>query len=349
MRADASPAIGTGHVARCLTLASAVRARGGTVRFITRNLPAHLRDWIRSAGHECVSIDGGPAEPADELEHAAWLGTSQAADARDTALALADAQWDWMVVDHYALDARWERRLRASVRRLLIIDDLADRDHVCDLLLDQNLPADIARYAPRVPSGSGVMTGPKFALLRDEFRAARERARPRDGEVRRALVFMGGGDADNHTVRAIAACVRANFAAGEVDVVIGGGQANERQVEAAAALAGYTCHVQTRCMADLMVAADLAIGASGSASWERCAVGLPAVAMAVAVNQRRILDGLAAVGAIVPVTPDTDSIAVALSRARRDPAAVQAMSHAAWQLVDGAGVDRVCDAMESWS
>lgn len=347
MRADASLAIGTGHVARCLTLAAAIRARGGQVRVVGRGLPAHLQEWVRSAGHECAVLDGPVEAPDRDLAHGEWLGTSQAGDARDTIAALADATWDWMVVDHYAIDAQWERALRATVRRVLIIDDLADRDHDCDLLLDQNLPADASRYTPRVPPGAGVLAGPAYALLRDEFRAARERAQPRDGEIRRVLVFMGGGDADNHTAHAVEACIRAGLTAGQVDVVIGAGHAHQGDIEAACAAAGYTCHVQTARMADLMVMADLAIGASGSASWERCAVGLPAVALSAAVNQDRILEGLSAHGAAIAVSADTEAMTDALVRARRSPVLVHAMSESAWHLVDGAGAARVCDAMES--
>ena len=176
---------------------------------------------------------------------------------------------------------------------------------------------------------------------------ARATARPRGGEVRRILVFMGGGDADNHTARAVEACVLAGFGPGQVDVVLGAGHAHQSAIEAACAGAGYPCHVQTTRMAELMVEADLVIGAAGSESWERCAVGLPTVALSVALNQRTILEGLAARGAVLDVPASTDAIVAALLLARHDPIRMRAMSRAAWQLVDGAGVDRVCDAMEA--
>lgn len=347
MRAEGSLAIGAGHVSRCLTVAAGIRRRGGRVRFLGRDLPVHLREWVRSEGHEYVGLADAVEVPDDDLEHSEWLGTSQAADARDTIAALDGGRWDWMVVDHYAIDARWERSVRAVVPRLMIIDDLADRDHECDLLLDQNLPADAMRYARRVPPEAGVLVGPSFALLREEFRAARTGTRPRDGDIRRVLVFMGGGDAGNHTSCAVAACMRVGFTAGQVDVVLGAGHANQGAIEAVCVSAGYTCHVQTTRMADLMAAADLAIGAAGSASWERCAVGLPALLLSAALNQQRILEGVVAAGAAVAVAPDVENIADALAKVTREPARIRAMSLAAWQLVDGAGVDRVCDAMES--
>src|SRR5690606_32001299 len=189
LRTDASMRIGTGHLMRCLTLADALRDAGARTRFVCRALPHGLREVVIGRGHELVELPsvcgstagggdgrGAPvASPHTALEHADWLGTTQEEDAAATCDALDDgAVWDWLAVDHYAIDARWETRLRTAARRILAIDDLADRRHDCDALLDQNLHAGMhARYDGLVPDACVRLVGPRHALLRPEFAAAR--------------------------------------------------------------------------------------------------------------------------------------------------------------------------------
>jgi UDP-2,4-diacetamido-2,4,6-trideoxy-beta-L-altropyranose hydrolase len=312
-------------------------------------MPLHLRAWIEERGHEFVALDS-PPEPVSDLAHGEWLGTSQAADARDVVAALDDGSWDWMVMDHYALDERWQEAVRAAVPRILAVDDIADRRQDAEILLDQNLPSDQARYRTQVPAHCKLLLGPSYALVRESFRIARQTARPRGGAVTRVLVFVGGGDVDNYTSRAILACRAAGIGPRQADVVIGAGHPAVQTVQTRCAEAGYRCHVQTSDMARLMAEADFAIGAAGSASWERCALGLPTLTFATARNQEPILNGLVSQGAVIalpagaPVT--VESLADVLRVARHAPARVRAVSKAAWQLVDGAGTVRVCNAME---
>jgi UDP-2,4-diacetamido-2,4,6-trideoxy-beta-L-altropyranose hydrolase len=350
MRADASTVMGAGHISRCLTIAEAIRARGGRVRVLGRAVPLHLRAWIEASGHEFVALDS-PAEPVSDLAHGAWLGTSQTSDAHEVVAALSDGSWDWMVVDHYAIDARWHGAVRAAVPRMLAIDDLADRRQDVEILLDQNLPGDQARYRPQVPTRCKLLLGPSYALVRESFRVARRTARPRGGAVTRVLVFVGGGDVDNYTSRAILACRAAGIGPGQADVVIGAGHPAMQTVQSQCDDSGYRCHVQSSDMARLMAEADFAIGASGSASWERCALGLPTLAFATAQNQELILEGLVERGAVIPLpvgAPVTvDTLTEALRVVRHAPSQVRAVSEAAWELVDGAGIDRVCNAMEA--
>lgn len=348
MRADASTLIGVGHVTRCLTIAETVRSRGGHVWFAGRSLAPHLRRWIAESGHDYADLGPG-FSGEDHSVHGAWAEDRQAEDAAATAAALPGTSWDWIVVDHYKLDSSWQRAMRGTAKRVLTIDDMADRPHDADVLLDQNLPGDPARYARRVPPSCRLLLGPAFALVRSEFRRARADLRRRAGDVNRVLVFLGGGDAGNYTTPAVEACVAAGFGPGQVDVVIGEGHSHAVSIRAACERVGYTCHVHAPNMAELMAAADLAIGAAGSASWERCAMGLPTIAVSTAINQRAILEGLSASGAIVamPVAADASALVRALKAARQDPAAMRRMSETASHLVDGAGVDRVVDVMEA--
>ena len=223
IRVDASGQIGTGHLMRCLTLADALKPSGAQIRFVSRHMPEHLRVMLSSNGHEFALLNGVSSEQtAYGSSYAHWLGVSQAQDARDTTHALFGQTWDWLIVDHYALDAGWETALRSSAKYILVIDDIADRQHDCDVLLDQNFYADMdTRYTGKVPAHCQLLLGPRFALLREEFRRMREHIKPRIGPVKRVLIFFGGVDAENYTLCAIEALACLSNSDLNVGVVIG--------------------------------------------------------------------------------------------------------------------------------
>jgi UDP-2,4-diacetamido-2,4,6-trideoxy-beta-L-altropyranose hydrolase len=351
-RADASQAIGSGHVTRCATLAGALREAGATVRFLCRDLPGHYAGWLRQLGYEVVLLPA-PREPlpAAVEQYARWLGVSVAEDAAQSLAALGDAGGDWLVVDHYALDATWERELGQRVPRVLVIDDLADRAHDCALLLDQNYhAAGAARYARLAPDAE-LLLGPQFALLRPDFAACRAVLRPRSGEVGKLLVFFGGSDAadvSSTVLRALAATGRRELA---VDVVAG--QANSH-LEALGALCvriGARLHTQVDDMAARMAAADLAFGAAGVATWERAALGLPTLAVSVADNQREIARYADALGLLRWLGDAADvseaAWAAAIDWACSEPGALHRQSVAGMETVDGRGARRVVERIHA--
>jgi UDP-2,4-diacetamido-2,4,6-trideoxy-beta-L-altropyranose hydrolase len=350
-RADATSQIGMGHFMRCLTLASELKQRGAHIRFVSRGLPLHLRDSLAEMGMEFVALDSDGAQfSADDLAHANWLGVSQAQDAQSAVQALSGRLWDWIVVDHYALDVRWENALRGTAKKIMVIDDIADREHDCDLLLDQNFYADMqTRYTGKVPSYCKLLLGPNYALLRDEFKKLREQVKPRTGVVNRVLVFLGGVDADNYTGQAIEALSGIDARDIHVDVVIGAQHPCRIRVEEACAERGYHCHVQTNRMAELMATADLAIGAGGSASWERCCLGVPALLVALAKNQIEIAQALDAFGACVYIgtkeTVNSLTFQNEIENLLGNQGRLEMISRQAFSLVDGVGVNRVCQEL----
>lgn len=350
-RTDATSQIGTGHFMRCLTLADALKRQGATIRFVSRNLPAHLGEMLKAKGMGFVALPnevGG--EACIDLAHSQWLGASQAQDAHATVQALADKRWDWIVVDHYALDARWESAVRASTKKMLVIDDIADRRHDCDVLLDQNFYADMhSRYDGKVPAHCVQLLGPRYALLRDEFKQLRAQVKPRSGEVKKILVFFGGVDADNYTGLALEALARLTNKAIKIDVVIGAQHPYREQIQQTCNAQGYACHVQTSRMAELMAEADLAIGAGGSATWERCCLGLPALLVALAENQVDITKALHSIDACAYLGTKDAANSKAMQRAifslldMHDQR--EMISQRAFSLVDGMGVERVCQEL----
>lgn len=353
-RVDVSVQVGIGHLMRCLTLADTLKQRGASVRFASRSMPGPWQVALREKGHEVALLSGSSAKGVpDELAHSDWLGTSQVIDAEQTRQALGDQEWDWLVVDHYALDRRWESALRESATHVLVIDDLADRVHECDVLLDQNFYADMnTRYAGKVPAHCQPLLGPRYALLREEFYRERQRIKPRTGPTRRVLICFGGVDADNHTAMAIEAVAGLYEHDLAVDVVIGAQHPRRAQIETACRTHGFVCHVQTNEMAKLMAAADLAIGAGGSTSWERCCLGLPTVTFALAENQRRLVEDGALHGFLYAPTlrgMSALSLRSHLETLLDNPLLLQMISRKAFDTVDGRGVQRVLRVMDCGS
>jgi UDP-2,4-diacetamido-2,4,6-trideoxy-beta-L-altropyranose hydrolase len=321
-RTDASALIGSGHVMRCLALAERLQHRGARIEFLCRELPGHEFDEIERKGYGLTRLPSAG-------------GTSWEKDAHDSLAACTSdpGAIDLLVIDHYGLDARWERAFRPRVRRIFVFDDLADRPHDCDVLLDQNLREHPqTRYAGLVPPGTRVFVGPQYALLRAEFE--RIAARSRDRGIAQLLVYLGGGESRQELVRIVAGLHGLGAAAPASVVVLGKANPDASAVRrAASGLPSVTLLDTTTRMADLMDGADLAIGTCGIAAWERCALGLPSLVVITADNQRddaRTLHVLGAARSLgnagtVPATRWTAEI----DALRRDPTALQRMSRAA--------------------
>lgn len=345
-RVDASARIGTGHFMRCLALAQELVDVGANVQFVSRHLPPNLREMLLARGIESVVLATRSAgSTGGDLTHSEWLGVTQEQDAQDTMMTLSGSPCPWIIVDHYALDYRWECLMRDAGRKILVIDDLADRGHDCDVLVDQNHYDDMAeRYRDKVPSPCTLLLGPRYAILRREFGVARESTSPRDGRIRRVLVFFGGIDAGNCTVPALHALAAAGIENLAVDVVVGAGAAHRAEVEAISAQHGFRCHVQTSRMADLMAQADLAIGAGGTATWERCCVGLPALAICTAANQKRQVEDAASLGLLIMLESAADlqeMLTLQLRALRQSGGLLRFVSRNSMQQVDARGTSRI--------
>lgn len=307
-RADASLEMGTGHVMRCLTLADALTARGAECNFICREHPGHLGAAIQARGYPLELLPMGEAAQSDDpnevlLQHANWLGSDWCSDAEQSRQYLQELQPDWLIVDHYGLDQRWERELRGISRQLMVIDDLADRVHDCELLLDQTFGREANAYHKLVPNHCKLLVGSKYALLRPEFAALREYSleHRKSADLKHLLITMGGVDKDNVTGRvleALRACPLPEYCV--ITIVMGATAPWMEIVQLQAQTLPWQVMVRVNVsdMAQLMADADLAIGAAGSTSWERCTLGLPTLMMVLADNQKTIASKLEATGAV---------------------------------------------------
>lgn len=365
-RADASWQIGSGHIMRCLTLAHALKKRGHSVFFLCRDLEGHLFDTIQQHGFDGALLPAAnntPPVPAQEHPlpaHQHWLPVTQAQDAADCLPWLQRFQPDWVVVDHYALSCTWHKHIRAAAStRLWVMDDLADRPHDADMLLDQNLGRKAVDYQALLPSGSRILCGPRYALLRPEFLVWRQNAlarRQTRREAQHILLNLGGVDAENHTLHVLQALAQVFPAlphALHVTVIMGQNAPHTATVCAYAAQAPYTCQVHSGVsnMAEHMAAADIAIGAAGSTAWERCCMGLPSLLLVLADNQRAVAAALQHhLGQEILSTCERaqwpQQLQAALDRA---PEYWQTQSRKAAALCDGRGVERILNNLElSW-
>ncbi|MEJ8837044.1 UDP-2,4-diacetamido-2,4,6-trideoxy-beta-L-altropyranose hydrolase [Ramlibacter sp. AN1133] len=343
LRTDASVRIGTGHVRRCVSLARALQDEGVETLLVCRAHDAVSEDAI-SDGVRVAWLpraEPGFAPPPDDPAHAAWAGVAWPQDARETAQALAGFAPDWVLVDHYAFDARWQQAMaQATGGRIAAIDDLADRPHAVDLLIDQNLqPPAGNKYVGRIAPHARALLGPRYALLAPGYASApRYRFRR---TVRSIGIFLSGADANDASSAALRACREDAGFAGDIELVSSARSPHlARQRELAQRWPGTRVSTDLPDLRAFFARHDLQVGSGGGAAWERCCIGAPSVAVQIAANQQAVLPHLAALGAVEWVQ-DPQRLGEAVARLVAQPRQRLALARAARALVDGRGSARV--------
>ena len=334
---------------RCLTLADKLRERGNECHFICRQHEGHMIDHVRSRGYEVSALQKSDERASfiSELAHGSWLGVDWSTDAQGTHQILGEIELDWLIVDHYALDYRWEQAMRPACKQMMVIDDLADRLHDCDLLLDQNYGSSAERYRNLVPINCIQCYGPHYALLKPTYADYRTKLRARNEQVRRVLIYFGGGtDTENLTGIAVQVFQSQKLKGIKLDVVVGEAYIHLTSLEKQLAERGNaTIHQQLPDLANLMVKADLAIGAGGATTWERCCLGLPSIVISIADNQLPASKALAEdgliqyLGHICDITHEAVNFQVA--ELINKPERLNEFSRKGMKLVDGKRVNRV--------
>jgi len=360
-RCDASIQIGSGHVMRCLSLADELARQGAECFFICREHKGNLIEILQQHGYQVYVLpleNDRAIEPEDRsslvptLAHSHWLASSQHRDAELSRSIVEALQPDWLIVDHYALDASWEKKLHPFCKKLMVIDDLADREHACEVLLDQNFGRNPQDYAALIPAECQVLCGSMYALLRAEFAKWREYSleRRQHNKLASVLINLGGVDKDNITSKVLKALqTKALPNECAITVVMGSTSPSIAAVKQQAAIMPWPTAVKVAVdnMAELMANSDLAIGAAGSTSWERCCLGLPTIMLVLADNQRVIADALAEVGAaqrFYLAVLEAEPLALGLCIASV-VAKMSEMSRVASSITDGLGVSRLAKVL----
>lgn len=321
-RADSSTRAGAGHVMRSLALADRLAESGAEILFLCRDEPGNLNSLVAEKGYRVLGI--GNDGKTDGI-----------------------GGCDWLVVDHYELDEKWEKAMRPQARLIMAIDDLADRKHDCDLILDQNFETG-SRYGGLVPESAQGLFGPSYALLRKEFSIMRERMGIRDGSIRRILVFFGGSDATDETSKALEGIRMSMHAKCHVDVIAGSSNPNRSRLETlCSGLPDASFHCQVNDMARFMMQADLSVGAGGTSTWERCCLGLPSLVTVLADNQEMVAETVASKGAILNLGRSETLASEDYRRAldSLDEGKMKSMSGNGLLLVDGKGCERVASVL----
>ena len=320
-RVDSSNVIGFGHLLRCLTLAKVLRQRGIECAFICRNHPGNIAARVEESGFKLFML----ATRGDQFrftgkagaENDKWLGATWKKDAAETCQVLMHIQPDWLIVDHYSIDIDWETTLAPNFKKLVVIDDMADRDHCCDLLLDQNLFVEMQnRYDRRVPSHCVKLLGPKFALLQPEYARLRHRAESRKfKEKKKLLVCFGGSDQLNVTELAIKAALGLLEEFSSIRVVV---PSSSPFLDSLSSLLHSVQRAELYCdlpsLAPLMLDSDLCIGAGGATNWERLCLGLPSLVITLAQNQKPVCYDLDQLN-LIHLIGDASSVTVEQIRA----------------------------------
>lgn len=360
-RVDASLRIGAGHLMRCLSLAAALSKRGASCHFVSRftggmsaliALQGHrliqLQTDLPAASHRMGFATAGNAVPP----HADWLECDWLQDAQQTKTVLDKLKLDWLVVDHYALDAQWELYVQSCAGHLMVIDDLADRSHDCDLLLDFNeYPNSSTRYVDWINEHAECLLGPRYALLREEFAGVRKSQQP-FSERARLFIGFGGADARNFTLESLHAARGILSSGTNCDVVVGAAYPHLDSLKSELADPSFrtvTLHVATSSVAALMGQARLAVCGGGVSTWERLCMGLPSLVIAVAMNQveaLRHLDTLGLIRLMGSQAGQTSTVLAAeMTSLWGQPDVLAEMSNRGCHLVDGLGADRVAEHM----
>jgi UDP-2,4-diacetamido-2,4,6-trideoxy-beta-L-altropyranose hydrolase len=343
IRADAGPKIGTGHVMRCLALGQAWKALGGPVDFVCGQLPARLRNQIEAENFGLYRIGGTAGDQTD---------------AKNTSEIIRALQPDWVALDGYRFSDGFQSQLDLGTSRLACIDDFGHAIHErAHAILNQNVYASSADY--RFWSHQDVITGPKFALLRNEFTDP-SKPDPKSNEplrapfrARKILITFGGADPDNMTLRVLNALTHCVVDRTSVEVILG---PSYRHFESLRTIlkqsrAAIRLYRNVDRMQPLMARAHLAITAGGSTCYELAHCGIPAVVIPIAQNQNAVARKLAELGAVQVLPPqhqlDDQTLRQSLSRVIRDPNSRQSMSVVGRQLIDGQGAHRLARRLAS--
>lgn len=359
VRTDATSEMGIGHLRRCLSLADALHDLGGTPCFVIRDddVARHVMAgrpypvfWLPETG-------GAPS--TDRVPHAAWSKGGWRRDAQETAAALTTLAPDWVIVDHYAFDARWHEMVRASlVCAILAIDDLGDRSLAVDVLLDGNAAASHAdKYAGRLTRPMRLLTGPRYALLAPAYRTAARYAF--SAEVRSIGIFLGGTDGKGLSATVLETLRHEAGFVGPVEIVSSGANPGlEELARACEADGNTTLLVDLPDLAAFYARHDLQIGAGGTSSYERCCIGVPTVAIIFAANQLAVVPVLRALGVLQGATlPEVEAtrlldappLATVVQALIGDPGQRRTLSDTSRRHVDGRGAERIALMMSAGS
>ena len=340
---------------RCLTLADEMKKLGNNVVFVCKKLDFNLINKIIDSGYEVKELPVAPWNNTNSLlAHAEWLEGSQEDDAEETKAAIKSLKPDWLIVDHYSLDYCWESMMRQICKNIMVIDDLSDRRHDCDLLLNQNYGSSPELYSKLVTNKCIQLHGPDYALINPVYLESRQHKKLQIKKIDRVLIYFGGSDVFNLTEMTIRAFQVPMLSYINLDIVIGNSYTYKEELYAAVGSSNRTkIYTNLSNLSELMIKADLAIGAAGSTTWERLCMGLPSIIVTVAENQISASEALSNDGLVHYLGHASEITPVVIQEKLLDlisrPDELYSLSNKNRSIVDGEGVFRVQNAITSFT
>ncbi len=356
IRADASTRIGIGHVMRCLTLAAKLNNAQHQIIFLCKQHHGNLIELIKSSGFEVIALSKPTNNIENEHNERLWLGCHYQQDAKECLKYIQSAKFkkiDLLIVDHYSLDYQWQDMLSPFCDKIMVIDDLANREHHCDILLDQTFGRSQQDYRLLIPEHCTLLLGKEYMLLRDEFYKFRSFAQSERISTQlhipsNILISLGGVDPDNiaSSILNWLILLKADFNNIKVCLVA---NANSNFLNELNTIVHkhQWIRIVTKppSMATLMLKADIAIGSSGATAWERCCLGLPTLSIISADNQKLVDNNLTNAGASISLgyfkKLRKQTFVDALTLLFNDQKYYQKMVQQCFDCCDGLGAGRV--------
>ena len=351
-RVDSSSQIGSGHIVRCLTLAKELNKRDNKCKFICRDHNNNLIKEIEKENFEVITLYNSNklrTAKKNNTKHSNyynWIGASWKEDANQTIDVLKSEEVDLLIIDHYGIDQKWEKKIRPYIKKIMVIDDLANRKHYCDLLLDQNLGSSKKRYKNLIPKYSKQLHGPLYALINSNYSLKRTKLKKRSAKIKRVLIYFGNGEETFKLLKTtLIAFSSQDLLKMKLDIVFNG-KFNDLKKLRRLTTKRVKTQIYTNLpnLSSLMSKADLAIGAAGSTSWERCCMGLPTIGVISAENQKFVAKSLNLNGVAIVLHPSLFSvskISKTVMSLYNDESYYLRISKKAFSICDGNGSKRV--------
>jgi len=352
-RVDASADIGVGHVFRCLSLANYFSQIGYQCSFICKYHVSAPFSLIESAGYSLYKL---PLEKEFEAsdEYSEWLGSSEQWDAQSI-LNLNLPKANLLVVDHYGISAQWEAEVANLADKILVIDDLANRNHQCDYLVDTAIGRTLEEYEALVSENCECLIGPNFSILKQEFTYLRKHAeqkRIKQNKIEHVLVAMGGTDPKKLTLMALMAIEQLESYP-KVTVILSSSCTWLDELKAhisSRQLNWVTLKIDIQDMPQEILNADFAIGAFGVGAIERCYLGLTSLNCVVAENQTYQSQAMIEASLCLACQPDDleSSITSIFGRFKSDLISnLDALSHAGLSTFKENGIENISQVIHA--
>lgn len=266
-RVDANEVIATGHLMRCIAIASVCIRRGEKCIFFLAEEKETFRLEERGIPYRILNTD--------------WKDMNS--EKSELFSAIREEQPDCMVVDSYQVTGEYLSWLDGIIP-VLYIDDMEKERYSVTAVLHYSQwegSADCQkRYAG---TKTKVLAGMEYVPLREEFAKHENHVRTKS-----ILITTGGTDPYNIAGRLLQECIcKSEFSGYTFQAVIGSMNQYEKELrEFEKRFNNVFIHKNIKNIGEYMSCCESAVSAGGTTLFEMCASGIPTVCFSFADNQQ---------------------------------------------------------------